>query len=344
MTQPSTYRLGRTPNDPSKPRVRLTADIAPAGFTPPASVDYYSHVPAQSWGMDGNDSVGDCTCAEVDHAIKALQVTAGNTEVTSSAAEVLAAYSAITGYNPANPSSDQGAMMQDVRAYWRKNGFTLGGKNDKIALFAEVDHTNLDLVRWCIDRFGEVGVGVNFPSSAMDQSNAGQPWDVVQGSPIEGGHAVAAVGYDASHIYLVTWGKVQPATWAWFQAYCEETWTQLSTDFVNGASGDDALGETLYALGQQFQQVTGQPNPFPQPAPAPAPAPSPAPTPAPAPSPAPTPAPTPTPQPTPPSPQPQPTPPDSVRSLCDRILMRRRSSGADVHAAEDYINWLGAQA
>lgn len=280
------FRLGRLPNDPAKPRVRLTADLTPAAvYSPPPAVDYYSRVPARTWGVDGNDRVGCCTAAEVDHAVKALQVAAGNPEVVSSDAEVLAAYSAITGYDPARPATDRGAVMQDVRNYWRKTGITLGGRPNTILLFAEVDHRDHTLVKWCLQQLGELGVGFAFPASAMQQFNAGLPWEVVERSPVDGGHAVAAVGYDDRYVYVVTWGRVQKMTWAFWDAYVDETWTQLSEDFVNTVSGDDPLGGTLYALGEQFEAVTGQKNPIPQPVPAPAPAPAPEPAPAPAPSP-----------------------------------------------------------
>lgn len=258
------------------PRVKLTADLIPAAaFTPPPAVDWYSKVPSSTWSMDGNDTVGDCTCAEVDHSTKARQVAAGNVEVRSTVNEVLAVYSAITGYNPNDPSSDQGAVMQDVRDYWRKHGITLGGKVDQLTLFAEVDHTDLQLVRWCVSRFGAVALGINFPDSAMTQFDNGQPWDVVKGARIEGGHAISMVGYDATYAYVITWGQVQKMTWAFFTKYVEEAWTDVSTDWVNSSSGEDPLGEVAYALGQQFEQVTGQANPFPQPTPAPTPTPTP---------------------------------------------------------------------
>lgn len=268
-------KLGRLPNQ-GRPRLKLTSALIPAtAYNPPPSCDYYSKVPAASWGMDGNDAYGDCTCAEVDHTTKARQVAAGNPEVRSTEAEVLALYSAITGFDPKRPNTDQGAEMQAVREYWLNVGATLGGKTHKLLMFAEVERQDHLLVKWCIDRFGALGVGINFPSSAMDQFNAGKPWDVVKGSQIEGGHAIAAVGYDDRYVYIVTWGKVQPMTWAFYDAFTEEVWADLDDSFVSSVSGSDPLGETLYALGQQFEQVTGKPNPVPTPPPQPAPTPSP---------------------------------------------------------------------
>lgn len=275
MTTP-TRKLGRKPNS-GKPRVSLTADHVPATYSPPATLDRYSAIPAATLGMDGNNDVGDCTCADVDHEVKSAEVAAGNTEVASTAAEVLAAYSAITGYNPADPNTDQGAEMQRVREYWQKTGFTLGGVVHQVLLFADLDIHDTTLVKWALDQFGAVGLGINFPASAMDQFNAGQPWDAVAGAQIEGGHAIALVGYDADYWYVVTWGAVQRMTPAFFAAYVEEAWTVLTKDFVDDHSGVDPLGGTLYQLGEQFAAVTGKPNPVRPPVPSPSPSPDPVP-------------------------------------------------------------------
>lgn len=61
MTAPRTAgKLGRQPNQ-GKPRIRLTADHVPAAYSPPPALDRYSAIPAATIGMDGNDSVGDCS-------------------------------------------------------------------------------------------------------------------------------------------------------------------------------------------------------------------------------------------------------------------------------------------
>ena len=260
------FKGGRLPNDPTKRRITLYT-VPEATYTPPPTLDYYSVVPKSSWGMDGNDNWGDCTLAEIDHAEKSNQVVAGNTEVVSTTKEVLAAYSAVTGFDPNDPSTDQGAVMQDVRNYWRKNGVTLGGKPRKILLFAELNNPtkNINLVKLAVEQFGEVGLGINFPDSAMDQFDQGEPWDVVAGATIEGGHAIALVGFDEEYFYIVTWGEVHKMTLAFFTKYVDEAWIQINEDFVNAKSGSTALGQTLYQLGQQFQAVTGQTNPVPIP-------------------------------------------------------------------------------
>jgi cell division septation protein DedD len=121
-------------------------------------------------------------------------------------------------------------------------------------------------------------------------------------------------------VYVTTWGTVQKMAWSFFDAYVDEAWTQLSSEFVNAVSGDDPLAETLYALGQQYASVTGQPNPVPAPAPAPSPQPTPSPAPAPSPEPQPSPAPTPA-----PTPGPTPTPVGFPLAAWDAFAAHHRS-------------------
>jgi hypothetical protein len=237
--------------------------------------------------MLGNDQWGDCTCAGVGHKrIGDVYVNQGTT-LTVTTDDALALYSAVTGFDPnAGPPgdnpTDQGAVCQDVLQYWLTNGF-LG---EKILAYAKVTLSDLTQVKQAIAVFGQVYCGFNFPDSAMDQFNAGQTWDVVSGAQIQGGHCVTIGAFDANGLECVTWGAVQKMTWAFFQAYFDEAWVIVTPDFVNAASGNDVLGQSLYQLGQEFAQLTGKPNPIPAPQPQPTPTPTPAPTPTPTPSPA----------------------------------------------------------
>jgi hypothetical protein len=279
MSLVRTFVPGRLPNDASRPRIRLrvTTGASAQSFVPPVTCNWYAAVDPDTWGMDGNDSVRDCTIAEVDHTIKATEVAAGNPEVSSATGEVLAGYSAVTGYDPEDPSTDRGAEMQQVRAYWRKPGFTLGGTDHTIALFAEIDGADVGLARWACAHFGPVGLGINCPQSALEQYDAGEDWTVVPGSPDAGGHAISLVGYDAQWLYVVTWGRLVRMSYQFWSAYVEEAWTQLDAEFINATSGNDPLGEVVRDLGAQFEALTGQPNPFPAPTPEPTPAPGPVP-------------------------------------------------------------------
>jgi hypothetical protein len=233
-----------------------------------------------------NDQLGDCTCAAVGHLMQGWTQYSTGTAFTVADKDVLGLYEKAAGYNPADPSTDQGAYIQDILGYWRKNGVS----GHKITAYASVKVSNMTLIKQAVDLFGAVDIGFNFPASAMDQFNQGKPWDVVRGSQLEGGHCVTVVGYKANgNLVCITWGAVQEMTPAFWTKYVDEAWVIITPDWI-AANGQAPVGIDLYSLGQAFAALTGQANPIPAPAPAPQPSPQPQPTPVPTPTPVPVPA------------------------------------------------------
>jgi hypothetical protein len=270
------YQFGRLPAYPEDTHPRLKIGPFLRATTVPASVDWYTRV--ASWPMYLNDQIGDCTEAMVGHLIENSSTYGAGSTVQIADSDVLSAYERVSGYNPDDPSTDKGAVLQAVYGDWQKNG--VGGH--KATVFAQVDHTNTDQVKQAVEEFGAVGLGIVVTQDMMDAFHGGQPWTTADGQQL-GGHAVPVVGYDAQNAYVVTWAKVQPMTWECFAKVTEESWVAILPEWLN-SKGVDPEGVDLQGLGQAFSQLTGQPNPFqgpqPQPAPAPQPAPTPAPTPA----------------------------------------------------------------
>jgi hypothetical protein len=264
------YCLGRLPEDPARPRLTLAPHLRTAAAPPPAAVNWYSHVAA--WGVLANDQWGDCVFAGNGHIIEQQTALGGHDETVVTDTETLAEYSRVTGFNPdagppgQNPT-DQGALIQDGLADLRSNG--LAGQ--KIAAYARVNQADTAELKTALAELGAVSLGVNLPQSAMDQFDAGQPWTVSGNPAILGGHCVTGFGYDPQYVYLVSWGKVVPATWEWMAAYCDEAWAVVSAMWA-GTDGKDPEGVDLHSLGAEFAAMTGEANPFPAPAP---PAPSP---------------------------------------------------------------------
>ena len=264
------FHPGLQPNDPRKARLYFQMFMKP-GVTAPASVDY-SHFPVV--GMLGNDRYGDCVEAGNGHIVEQQTFIGQGTEFQVSTADVLNSYARITGFNPNDPNTDQGTILQDGLNDLRKVGF--GGHT--IAAFAQLNPSDMNSVKLAVSEFGAVSIGFAFPASAMDQFNSGQPWDYVAGSPIEGGHCVIVMGYDASYLYVITWGKIQRMTYAFWNHFVAsqggEAWVIISRDWVNNATGVDVEGVDLHAFGAQFAALTGLPNPFPGDSPPPPPPPS----------------------------------------------------------------------
>lgn len=265
-----TFRPGKLTPHPEEthPRLKLRTVLDTSVVTIPDSVDYLAA--GGTYPMDGNADWGDCVWADYAHEIQALSALARGTAAVLPLSTVLGAYSAVTGFDPKagppgqNPT-DQGTNMQDGLTWWRRNGY--GGHS--IAVFAQVDHTNLDEVFAAIDLFGAVSVGFNFPASAMDQFNNGEPWTPV-GSPIEGGHAVHAGAYDRrGFIDVITWGARQRMTLPFWRQYVDEAWVKIPTVDWFSMTGRTPTGLDLYGLGAQFSRLTGEVNPFPPPSPVP---------------------------------------------------------------------------
>lgn len=223
---PKNARLGKLAarHDPRTLQLAnyLTASQLPA----PPFHQNWAALASTNWGMMGNDAAGDCTCAAAGHAIQTWTANTG-AEVTMSTDDVIATYSALTGYDPADPDTDKGAVELDVLTHWRANGIG----PSKLAAFMACEPGNQDHVKAAIDLFGGLYIGVRLPKSAQTQ----RVWSVPPGGPIGdaapgswGGHAIWVVSYDATGVTCVTWGALQRMTWGWFATYCDEAYALLS--------------------------------------------------------------------------------------------------------------------
>lgn len=265
---------GRLRPHPESTHPRMHArHVLAAGYSGaiPASCDYYSGI---SFPVFLNQELGDCTIADVGHAEQVFSTLGQGTTVTVSDQDILTMYERVGGYNPNDPSTDQGCVIQDVLNDWRKNG--IGSPAHQILAFLQVNLNNADEVKACCWLFGGCTLGVNLPASAETQFGAGQPWtvDAAADNSILGGHDVRMVGYDAAWVYLVTWGAVQRASWEWLAQWCEEIWAEADGEWIKANASPEGLN--VDALNAAFTEVTnGEPGPFPVVGPAPTPTPVP---------------------------------------------------------------------
>lgn len=182
-----------------------------------------------NWTMLGNDNYGDCVEAAGGNTIMTMTSQSG-IQVSPTTAQILQDYSNITGFDPNNPSTDQGTVMIDALAYYVKTGIV----GRKILAWASVKiDSSLWEFRQAISIFGTVLVGFNFPQSAMDQFNSGLPWTVDMTSPIVGGHCVAVSEYSATQLVCNTWAALQPTSLGFFPYYADEAYVLITQDWIN---------------------------------------------------------------------------------------------------------------
>jgi hypothetical protein len=151
--------------------------------------------------------------------------------------QIVAAYSAITGYNPVSGANDNGANEGDVLNYWRQSGIA----GHKIGAYVALEPSNHIHIMDSVYIFEGCYIGVQLPISAQAQVQNHQPWSVPPGGPTGdgkpgswGGHAVPVVSYDVRGVTVITWGGLQVMTWSFWETYCDEAYAILSQDYLDG--------------------------------------------------------------------------------------------------------------
>ncbi len=193
------------------------------------------------WSMFANDQVGDCVFAGAAHE-HMVWTTEGFNPTPFSEESVLSDYSAVTGYVPGDPSTDQGTLVRDAMKYRRSTGLLdAAGARHTIAAYLAVAPANAEQMLNAMWLFGAIGVGIEFPDTAMDQFDRGQPWTVTPGAKVEGGHYVPLVAYRGGMFVCVTWGKLQLIAPSFLARYCDEAWAMLSTEVLRDGKSPEGF-------------------------------------------------------------------------------------------------------
>jgi hypothetical protein len=228
----------------------LYADFRPKDIFIPDSQKWGFGTDFTNWGMLGNgpdNSVfqgfggcGDCAWAGPAHETEQAAHEAKRTIPHFTGAVVVEQYSEYSGYNPQTGANDNGSNVRDV-LNWRQNkGLRdADGNVHKIGSYVQLELGNWDHLREACFLFEAVGLGFEFPDSAMDQFNNGKPWTVVSGAQIDGGHYVPIVGHPASGWWTcVTWGQRQMLTVQFISKYADELWAWIDAERYNEVTGE----------------------------------------------------------------------------------------------------------
>lgn len=183
--------------------------------------------------MLANDEFGDCVFAGAQHETQQFRARVKRPVFKPTVKGTLAAYSAVTGFDKNDASTDRGAVVLDALNFRRKTGI----EGHKIGAFAQVEAGNRQNVRLAVHLFGVLGIGLALPAAAQEQTGTWHLGPRATGSQWEpgswGGHYVPIIAYDASGLTCVTWGALKTITWQFFDRYCEEAWAILSPDWLS---------------------------------------------------------------------------------------------------------------
>ena len=171
--------------------------------------------PAKLYPIDGNDRYGDCTIAGLAHAATTYH------GLVEPKAHVMGEMAVVKLYFHLSGGVDSGLNMLDVLNYWRKHRVS----GDEIVGFAKIDPRHHDHVKQAIRLFGGVYLGFQVQQNCLKDFDAGRAW--TPGKLTQDGHAVYAVAYDAHELTVLTWGKTQKGSWAWWDECVDEAYAIL---------------------------------------------------------------------------------------------------------------------
>ncbi len=181
------------PNPQGTPKAVRLRDFLQAPISPPAACDYGPKADLPLRDIYGNDMLGDCIFAAMYHFLGVVTGNAG-TAFIATRDQVIHDYSAVTGYNPADPSTDQGGQIADALNYFTQVGFADGSK---LAGWVAIDGSNWEEVKLAIYLFESVIKGLGLPEAWVSPMPSGDGFVWQPGTPIneDNGHCWMSFGY-----------------------------------------------------------------------------------------------------------------------------------------------------
>lgn len=200
------------------------------------------------WGMLGNDQCGDCTIAGIAHAVQTWRW------ATKKSVPAFATNSIVQQYMALSGGKDDGLDPVEVANWMRKTGVAdANGERHQISTYAAIDNLHYSIIAAYL--FGVCGLGLMLPKTAERQFMAGQVWDDTASTP-HGGHYVPMVGVNSKgNPVVVTWGKLQAMTPAFFRKYFIGAIAYVSEDYLL-ATGKSPEGFDFAALQANLTHVT----------------------------------------------------------------------------------------
>lgn len=246
------------------PRLRMMKYMLAKLADPPASCDYMQPATAELAQILCNDRLGDCTAAGAFHLQGVFLAGAGMPVSGWTDEQVIAFYSATTGYNPADPSTDQGGDEETVLGYWQSNGLLADGSH-KLAGRLAIDANDPQEVLSALWLFENLYFGVELPDAWVNPFPAGDgfTWDVAGDADPENGHCFIAAGYpNQQGVTIDTWGMLGTLSMPALQKYCSpnvggQLFTLITQESLNRATQKAPNGMNWAQLVADFDSIGG---------------------------------------------------------------------------------------
>lgn len=260
-----TFKLGRKRPVARCPRFSLYNYLMRGIPPPPPTCSYAKDASTALSDVYENDKLGDCVIAGIAHVVGVLTANAGTPFIYTDQ-QIIALYSAIGGYVPGDPSTDQGCDEQTALNYWENNGAPAG--EHKIAGWLRVNAADPTEYRTALWLFENLYFGLELPDAWINPmpEASGFVWDAAGPPDANNGHCVAGVGYTAAGVTIDTWGMTGLITNAAIDKYATSTangelYTVVSQDSLNKATQKAPNGFDWSQLIADFELMGGSVSP-----------------------------------------------------------------------------------
>jgi hypothetical protein len=260
------FRLGRRRPVARCPRFSLHNYLMRGIAPPPASCDYTKPAAKALANVYMNDTLGDCVIAGIAHVVGVLTAGASGTPFLYTNEQIIQLYSAIGGYVPGNPSTDNGCDEQTALNYWENNGAPAG--SNRIAGWLSVNAADPTEFRTALWLFENLYFGLELPDKWINPMPAepGFTWDAAGPPDPNNGHCVAGFAYNAQGVTIDTWGMTGTLTDKAIGKYCVaqangEVYTVVSQDAISQASQKAPNGFDWSQLIADFDSMGGNVTP-----------------------------------------------------------------------------------
>jgi hypothetical protein len=257
------FKMGRKRPLVRGPRLSLKNYLTKSLPTPPASGDYMSKASASLGMVLGNDALGDCTAAGAMHIEGIFRANSGSDLPPPTQEQTIQFYSATTGYNPADPSTDQGGDEQVVLSYWQNKGLFADGSG-KCTGWVAVNGQDFEEVITALYLFENLYFGIELPDAWVTPfpSSNDFTWDVAGDADPENGHCFISGAWQPNKVRTCTWGMQGWLTEAAIAKYTTaasggELYTILSPDSINKATQKAPNGFLATSLLDDLNSIKG---------------------------------------------------------------------------------------
>jgi hypothetical protein len=244
-----------------RPHFFLRDYLRPGAISAPSACDYSAAAATSLGDIYLNQQLGDCVIAAGYHMLGVETGNAGDLFIANDA-QIIADYSAIGGYNPNNPSSDQGCDEVTALNYWCNKGFADGSK---LYGWLAADASSKLEIQSAIYLFENLIITMELPDQWITPTTptaSGFTWDVDGPSDQNNGHCVTGIGYNPSGVKIATWGLLGVLTYEAIAQYCTQAnsgglYVVLTPDQLARGQAKAPNGVDWATLIQDFNAMAG---------------------------------------------------------------------------------------